>query len=715
LIRQNNTILGERQASLLQVVYSISELATSILDLDHLLQHTVDVICDELGFYYVGVFLVDEIGEWAVLRAGRGEAGAAMIAQGHKLKVNGPAMVGAATGRRQATFVPDVPEERVHSENCQLRRTRSKITLPLAVGNRLIGVLVVQNVNEAAFGVEDVTALQAMADQLAIAVNHVQLHEQDQRLLVSADRRSQLLEAAAVVGRDVTSILDLDDLLGRTVDIICDVYGFYYAGVFLMDETGDWAVLRAGRGEAGAAMLAEGHALRVGGRSMIGAATVQRKARITLDVGEEPVHFRNPHLPHTRSEMALPLVVGEEILGALTVQSEEEAAFSDDDITSLQAMADQLAVAINNAQLLEALEAAHAELVRVKTFEAVASSTLEAIHWIGNKTLPIVKSVDRLWDDLDQVQQSAPDLAASMREDLAMVRDSAELIESVKEHLIGPAREERPRPAMLDDVVKDVGVRLGIPAKVISYRVAPDLPLTLTDTTQLSRAVGYILKNAMEAIEGAAEQRITVALAPTEGRRYVAVRIADSGPGIPEEKMDDIWVAFYTTKGAKHAGLGLSACMQIIQQLGGKVTAANVAGGGALFELAIPVFEGPLVPGDWPAGRSILLIDDADAWGSFAITTLASTECSLARSTDGQIDPTGFDVILVDDTLETADNREVLKRLRKAGASDRVFVITSNLQVERTIELMRFGVKDVVLKPYTPAALAEILNILVLE
>jgi len=93
--------------------------------------------------------------------------------------------------------------------------------------------------------------------------------------IASAERRATLLKAAAQVAKNVTSILDPDQLLQRTVDIICDEFDFYYAGVFLIDETGQWAVLRAGRGGAGAAMIADGHKLAVGGNSMIGSAVSQ--------------------------------------------------------------------------------------------------------------------------------------------------------------------------------------------------------------------------------------------------------------------------------------------------------------------------------------------------------------------------------------------------------------------------------------------------------
>lgn len=707
---KNDATLAERRAALLQAGAEVSRKVSSILDPKQLLSETVDVICDEFDFYYSGVFLLDEAGEWAVLHAGRGEAGAAMLAEGHKLKVDGPSMIGAATGRGQALIALDVGEEPVHFKNPHLPNTRSEMALPLAVGAKVIGALTVQSIQEAAFSDEDITALQAMSDQLAIAIDNSWLHEQICNLLEQLARRTTLLQAAAQVGRDVTSILDLDTLLNNAVDIICEAYDFYYAGVFLVDEANEWAVLRAGRNEAGAAMLAAGHKLKIGGHSMIGAAVEQRKARIALDVGEEPVHFKNPYLPDTRSEMALPLVVREEVIGAVTVQSVEEAAFSDYDITSLQAMADQLAVAINNARLLKQLQTAHAELVRTKTFEAIASATIEAIHWIGNKALPISASVGLLRGDLGRLSEADSDLVESMREDLAMIDDSARLIVSVQEHLIGPAREQKPRPTMVDDVLKDTVLSLDIPAKVISYAITPNLPLALTDTTQLSRAFGYILQNALEAMTGADEQCITVEIAPTSDGRFVAVRISDAGPGIPEDKLDKIWAAFYTTKGTNHAGMGLSACLQILKQIDGQISAANLPDGGAMFELLIPVLDTPLPPAKLPHGKSILLIDDEDSWSRFAETTLTAAGNTVTRSAVGKVDPVTFDLVLVNDVLEQAGSQAVLKQLSAAGEGGKTIVLLSEMRVERVMELMQSGVRDVLLKPYTPAALAKVVG-----
>jgi GAF domain-containing protein/HAMP domain-containing protein len=162
-------------------------------------------------------------------------------------------------------------------------------------------------------------------------------------------RRAIQLEAVTLVGRAATSILNLDELLLEVVNLIRARFNFYHAGIFFIDDSGEWAVLRQATGEAGQRMLARKHQLAVGSQSIVGWVTAHRQPRIALDVGEDAVHFKNPDLPHTRSEMALPLLIGHRLLGALDVQSTEEAAFDEEDIAILSLMADQIAVAIDNA------------------------------------------------------------------------------------------------------------------------------------------------------------------------------------------------------------------------------------------------------------------------------------------------------------------------------------------------------------------------------
>jgi len=164
-------------------------------------------------------------------------------------------------------------------------------------------------------------------------------------------QRTAQLQTTNEVGQAVSSILDPDQLVRHVVQLISERFGFYYAAIFLLDESGGWADLREATGEAGRILKERQHRLQVGGRSMVGSAISTRQARIALDVGAEPIRFDNPLLPDTRSEIALPLMVGERVLGALDVQSTKEAAFSQDDIQTLQNLANQVTVAIENARL----------------------------------------------------------------------------------------------------------------------------------------------------------------------------------------------------------------------------------------------------------------------------------------------------------------------------------------------------------------------------
>jgi len=174
--------------------------------------------------------------------------------------------------------------------------------------------------------------------------------------------RTRGLQTAAEVARATTSILDPGELLHQVVDLVRERFNLYYVGLFLLDEQREFAVLQAGTGEAGQQMLTQGHRLEVGGNSMIGQCTARAEARIALDVGEEAVRFDNPLLPETRSEMALPLRSRGQVIGAVTVQSTEEAAFDQAEIAVMQTLANQVAVAIDNAHLYAEAQDALAEM-----------------------------------------------------------------------------------------------------------------------------------------------------------------------------------------------------------------------------------------------------------------------------------------------------------------------------------------------------------------
>ena len=167
------------------------------------------------------------------------------------------------------------------------------------------------------------------------------------------ERRAKQFEAIAHIARTISSTRDLDVLLPQITTTINKEFGFYHVGIFLLDTAREYAVLSAANSEGGKIMLERGHRLRIGETGMVGYVTGTGKPRVALDTGTDAVFFDNPYLPETRSELTLPLRVGDEIIGALDVQSTEPNAFLQDDITILSTLADQVSVAIQNAQQFE--------------------------------------------------------------------------------------------------------------------------------------------------------------------------------------------------------------------------------------------------------------------------------------------------------------------------------------------------------------------------
>jgi GAF domain-containing protein len=168
--------------------------------------------------------------------------------------------------------------------------------------------------------------------------------------------RTLQLKAVNEVGRAASSVLDPDELINQVVNLITDQFEYYYTALFLVDSTGRRAELRSATGEAGRVLKENKHHLEVGGKSMVGTAISTRSPRVALDVGVESTRFENPLLPYTRSEIALPLLVGDRVLGALDVQSTREGAFGAQEIETLQGMANQISIALENASLFQQIQ-----------------------------------------------------------------------------------------------------------------------------------------------------------------------------------------------------------------------------------------------------------------------------------------------------------------------------------------------------------------------
>jgi len=186
-------------------------------------------------------------------------------------------------------------------------------------------------------------------------------------------KQAAQLVTIAEIARASASLKKLDELLPEITRNISTAFGFYHVGIFLVDVNREYAVLKAANSQGGQRMLARNHRLKIGQVGIVGFVTQTGESRIALDVGDDAFFFTNPDLPETHSELALPLRVGEKIIGALDVQSQEIAAFTSQDIDNLGLLADQISVAIENARLFDELHISLLESQTTYSQSALAS------------------------------------------------------------------------------------------------------------------------------------------------------------------------------------------------------------------------------------------------------------------------------------------------------------------------------------------------------
>jgi GAF domain-containing protein len=217
----------------------------------------------------------------------------------------------------------------------------------------LIGVLIYLMITSLQ---NTLSASRSFAGKLALSNQELKelrsnLQQQVEERTSELQKRAIQLEAVASVARTIASVQDINTLLPEITRLVSQQFGFYHVGIFLLDQQRQNVVLHAANSQGGLRMLSRQHSLPLDPHSIVGYSTLRREPRVALDVGTDSVYFNNPDLPNTRSEMAIPLRVAGEVIGSLDVQSTEKNAFSEEDIRALTILADQIAIAIENARL----------------------------------------------------------------------------------------------------------------------------------------------------------------------------------------------------------------------------------------------------------------------------------------------------------------------------------------------------------------------------
>ena len=326
--------------SQIQTAAEIARDISSALNLDELLRKAVLLIRDEFNYYYAAIFMIDSLGQYATIREATGDAGTQMKRQGHKLAVGSKSIVGYVAGKGEALIVDDTTKDATHLPNPLLPNTRSEASLPLKIGDRILGVLDVQSAIPFAFGPDNISILQMLADQLAIAVNNSELFAETQEHL-SQHRLLHHITTSAASGTT------LDEALSSAVKGLQVTLGGDRVLIMLSDRERKNLVVKAWVGYSDE--VADN--MTAFGAGITGWVAAHKKPLRIDDVTQDTRYMKVS--PNTRSELAVPLIFRNDVLGVLNVESEQVGAYNESDEEMLGTLAGSLAAIIANARLME--------------------------------------------------------------------------------------------------------------------------------------------------------------------------------------------------------------------------------------------------------------------------------------------------------------------------------------------------------------------------
>jgi PAS domain S-box-containing protein len=435
----------ERQATQLALLNDIGGQIAAVLELDEVLDRAVHLVQQRFGYHHVALFTLERERDELVMRARAGDF-AALFPPDHRQKL-GQGMVGWVGLHGQTLLANDVDAEpRYICFYPGVIPTRSELSVPIRVDEKVVGVLDVQSPQLNAFDENDVMVMETLAAQIAVAIENARLYEEEHK-------RATQLELIGGITQKIASILDLDELLSEVTRLIRDAFSYYYAGILLVETDSDELVLRAVAGPS-VETLVNRLRLKIGQEGITGWVAHSGEPLLVNDVSREPRYYSLEESKDAGSELAVPIRLQKEIIGVLNVESVELDAFGRKDVFILQTLADQIAVAIANARLYEevvrrlreteTLSAITATLARSLDLDQVLQAIMDSVpRLIPDSNSGVIHLVDQATRKLIPRATLTPEV--NIQEELEM---------SVGEGIAGLAAQEK-RPINVPNVEED--------------------------------------------------------------------------------------------------------------------------------------------------------------------------------------------------------------------------------------------------------------------
>lgn len=527
----------------------------------------------------------------------------------------------------------------------------------------------------------------------------------------SLRRRNEYLAASSEIGKIITSTLDLNTVFSKTVNLLIERFSFYHASIFIVEETGFNIVLRESTGAAGAEMKRNNHMLQINDKSVVGKVAQNGQVVVVNDVQADPSHKFNPLLPETRAEAAIPLRIGNRIIGAIDIQAKTVGAFTEDEVNVMQTLADQIAVAIDNARSFVLSQQAvmeMREIDRLKSqFLANMSHELRTpLNSIIGFSRVILKGIDGPVTELQQQDLTA--IYNSGQHLLGLINDILDLskIEAGKMELafdeVNISDIATSVLSTMSGLVKDRPIQL-------KRTIEPNLPTVRADAIRVRQVMINLLSNAAKFTEeGDIQVDVGLKRGPT-GRNEIQVSVTDTGPGISKQDQEKLFQAFSQvddspTRKTGGTGLGLSICQQLINMHGGRIWVDSDVGKGSTFHFTLPLFRKERDGDTTPTGNKIILSidDDPQVIGLYdrylqpqGYQVIPLTDPARAVERVRQLKP--FAVTL-DIMMPGIDGWQVLDALKSDSVTRHIPVIVCSI-IEDLEKGFNLGATDYLVKP----------------
>ncbi len=577
-VRQQEEL--KRRAIQLQTLIQVAQNVSSILDLDKVLNEIAELVKERFGYYFVGIFLLDESGNYMVARAGTGSAGRWLVEQGFKLKVGEEGIIGWVAQHRRTACVNDVTLDPRYVSVDIISNTRSELVLPLEVGTNLLGVLDVQSERAQAFSEDDVRVFESLADQVAIAIQNAQIY--------SGERSRRLLsEMLYEVSRALSQTLDLNVVLKLVLDSLARIVPFDRGSLMLQE--GNDLVIVAARGFPPGSNPTQ---IRVAIKSDDVYQTLRRSNAplIVPDVSKRPDWQHVPGLPLARSWMGVPLIqANNEIIGMLSLTRETPTPFTEEQAALATAFASQAAIALRNAQLYDQLARAYEQLERLdrtkSDFITVASHELRTPITILRGFSQILTKNEKIKSDptLLEMAEGIYDGAIRLHEIVNSMLDMAKIDSNMLQLRFVPTAVG----SLLKTTAETFAQAIKERKQTLELESVPEGLIIEGDPEALAKVLYHLTLNAIKYTPDGG--RITLgarALAPGEqgfADGGVEIWVRDTGIGIAPQYQSLIFTKFYQTgEVALHSsgktkfkgggpGLGLAIAKGIVDAHGGKL------------------------------------------------------------------------------------------------------------------------------------------------